>query len=315
MLRLRQLAAMLAPCVLLGSLGCTATVVEAAADGGPGTTTQAIVLVERMERDSKAAQTNLSAKFLRVPVAADPDAVERIIGSALELPSVGECLTVTESEVASADSSAVGSIELFDVGDVTIQTPAGSFTLAARAFPDVGDRVSGVFYTSPDAASDLPAPGKYILESSGSLPVDRFAIESEAPPAPAEVTLGGRPLSEGIELAEGEAIEVGWRASAALGEGSKDDVTYIEIVSENGVATRCAFDDRGRGTLPATLLHDAGFGRLPQAATLSIHRVRQGTFQVPGLDQGEIRFDVSVIAGVTLRESHGREARGLDHAL
>lgn len=310
MLRLRSLGVLLAPCALLGSLGCTATVVEASADNGPGSTTQALILIERSERDGKAAQTNISAKFLRVPVTADSDAVERVIGSALDLPAVGECLMVGDSEIAPGDPSAVGSIELFDVGDVTIRTSASSFPLAARAFPDVGDRVSGVFYTSPDAASELPASGKYVLEGSGSQPVDRFAIESDAPPAPAEVTLAGQALADGIALEAGQAIEVGWRASAALGEASKDDVAYVEIVAENGVAARCAFDDRGHGVLPASLFQSADFGRLPLGATLAVHRVRQGTFRVPGLDSGEVRFDVSVIAGVTLRPG-----RGLDRAL
>ena len=89
-----------------------------------------------------------------------------------------------------------------------------------------------------------------------------------------------------------------WRA-----EGSKDDVAYVEIVAENGVAARCAFDDRGHGVLPASLLRGGGFGKLPVVATLAVHRVRQGSFQVPGVDSGEVRFDVSVVAGVTLQAS------------
>jgi hypothetical protein len=270
--------------------------------------------MERVEREGKPAHTNISAKFLRVPVAADPDMVERVVGSELDLPSAGECKTVPAAGSAGADPSAVGPIELFDVGDLTLRTRAGSMPLAARAFPDVGDRVSGVLYTSPDAASDLPAPGKYLLEGSASTvdsaprpraaspgaSMDHFTIEAEAPAAPAEVTIGGRALTEGIELAEGEAIDIGWRAPSDASAGAKDDVTYVEIVAENGVAARCAFDDRGRGTLPASLLRQAGFGKLPMVATLAVHRVRQSTFQVPGIDSGEVRFDVSVAAGVTL---------------
>ena len=77
-------------------------------------------------------------------------------------------------------------------------------------------------------------------------------------------------------------------------EASGDDVAYVEIVSESGVAARCAFTDRGRGALPATLLRSADFGPLPAAATLALHRVRQGAFHVPGVDSGEVRFDMSV---------------------
>jgi hypothetical protein len=298
MRRLRTLGALSGSFALLGMVGCTDVVEDPLPDGGAGTTTQAVIVVERVERDGKVAQSNISAKFLRVPLTADADVVESIVGSELDLPPIGECMRVADSD--SAAPAPQPAIDLFDVGDITIRTSSGSITLAARAFPDVGDRVSGVFYTSPDAASDLPVPGKYVLESSGAMPVDRFAIEAEAPPAPMQVTIGGHPLSDSIELTAGEAIEVRWRTDAPS-EASEDDEAYVEIVAENGVATRCAFDDRGRAVLPASMLRDAGFGRLPIAATFALHRVRQGTFRVPGIDLGEIRFDMSVIAGLTLQ--------------
>lgn len=298
MRRLRQLGALSASSLLLGALGCTATVIDGAPDGGPAVTTQALVQMERAEREGKPVRTYFSAKFLRVPVTADSDDVERVVGSELDLPSVGECMMVSADAAAGTDLVAVGQVELFDVGDVTIRTPSDAIPLAARAFPDVGDRVSGMFYTSPDAASDLPAPGKYILQSSGSPAVERFAVEADAPPALVDVTVGGHPLTEALELDGGEPIDVRWRA-----EGSKDDLAYVEIVAENGVAARCAFDDRGRGVLPASLLRDGVFGKLPVVATLAVHRVRQGSFQVPGVDSGEVRFDVSVVAGVTLQAS------------
>lgn len=293
---LHHFGVLTAASALLGAVGCTA-VVDPAPDGGPATTTQALILMERSEREGKPAHTNFSAKFLRVPLTADSDAVERVVGSELDLPSVGECMTVPTDGAASNDLAAVGAIELFDVGDLTIRTQQeDAIPLAARAFPDVADRVSGVFYTSPDAARDLPVPGKYILQSSGTPVVERFAIEAEAPPTPADVTISGRPLADGLELTDGAAIDVRWRA-----DGTKDDVAYLEIVAENGVAARCAFDDRGRGRLPASLLRSASFGKLPLVATLAVHRVRQGTFQVPGVDSGEVRFDVSRVASVVLQ--------------
>ncbi len=302
---LRLLYAPSAALLLSGVFGCTAAVVEAAPDGGSAATTQALILVERAEREGKSAQTNISAKFLKAPVAADSDEVERIIGSELELPAVGKCLIVSSSEEAILDPNAAGSIELFDVGDVTIRTSSGAIRLAARAFPDVGDRVSGMFYTSPDSARDLPAPGKYFLESSGSLTVDRFVIETDAPAAPANVVLGGRVLAEGLEIRTDAQLDVAWIPDAAS-PASSDDVAYIEIVAENGVATRCAFEDRGRATLPSSLLRDSAFAPLPMMATFSVHRVRQGAFQVSGIDAGEVRFNTSVTAGVVLLPSSDR---------
>jgi hypothetical protein len=302
MRRLRLLGAFSGSFVLLGTFGCTATVVEASSDGGPTTTTQALVVFERAEREGKTAQTNISAKFLRAPVAADTDTIESIIGSQLELPSAGECLVVRDDGAAADDPSA-GPVELFDVGDVTIRTATSAIPLAARAFPDVGDRVSGVFYTAPDTEGDLPAPGKYFLEGTGSLAVDRFAIETDAPAIPADVTIGGRPLADGIELREGAVIDITWRAPSPASAAQKDDLTYVEIVAENGVAARCAFEDRGHASLPASLLRDLQQSVLRDgaAATLALHRVRQGSFHVNGIDVGEVRFDMSVVASVALR--------------
>ena len=295
---LRQLGALSASSVLLGALGCTAAVADPTPDGGPSVTTQALVRMDRAERDGKPVRTNFSAKFLRVPVAADSDDVERIVGSELDLPGVGECMTISADAASGAELTAFGPVELFDVGDVTIRTPSDSIPLAARAFPDVGDRVSGMFYTSPDAASDLPAPGKYVIQTSGSPAIARFAVESDAPPRLADVTIDGHPLAEGIELSDAAPLDVQWRAG-----GAKDDLVYVDITAENGFAARCSFDDRGAGTVPASLLRSGGFGEMPAVATLAVHRVRQGSFQVPGVDAGEVRFDVSVVAGVTLQST------------
>lgn len=296
---LRLLGALTGPFVLVGTFGCASTVVEASPDGGTATTTQALVVFERAERDGKPAQTNISAKFLRAPVSADTETLESVIGSELELPAPGECLVVRDAD-SFADESSVGPVELFDVGDVTIRTASGSIPLAARAFPDVGDRVSGVFYTSPDTESDLPAPGKYVLHGTGSLGVGGFTIETDAPAVPAGVTIDGHALADDVEIHQGEPVEIGWSAPASRRE-ARDDVAYVELVAENGVAARCAFEDRGRAVLPASLLRGRGFAPLPVAATLAVHRVRQASVQLPGVDTGDVRFDMSVVASVTLR--------------
>ncbi|MEZ4308260.1 MAG: hypothetical protein R3F14_09475 [Polyangiaceae bacterium] len=294
---LRMLGTFTVPLVLAGAMGCTATVVDASPDGGQATTTSALVVIERAEREGKPSQTYVSAKFLRSPIAADPDDVEHAIGSELDLPAPGECLIVPDT--VGGDPSAAGPVELFDVGDVTVRTSAGPIPLAARAFPDVGDRVSGVFYTSPDTDGALPTPGKYFLEGSGSAAVDRFAVETDAPAIPGDVLIAGHPLADGVEVIDGEGIELRWRVPASTAS-SRDDVAYAELVAENGVTARCAFDDRGRGVVPASLLRDAGLRHFPAAATLALHRVRQGTFQIPGVDLGEVRFDMSSVASVTI---------------
>lgn len=310
---LRVLPALFAPVV--GA--CSAPVVDDIADASGGMT-QAVVLVERVERIDAAdlaTQTNVSAKFMRVMPAAEPEIAERVVGSPLDLPPDGECVPLPA--VAGGDESAlaaIGSIDLLDVGDVAIRANGSAMWLAARAFPDVGDLVSGVFYTSRDAAMELPAPARYVVEASGSAHVDRFAIEADAPPPPDEVRIGDAPLGDGLRIGSGEPVPLRWRA---LGGAGRRDLVYVDVAStETGTAVRCAFSDDGEGAIPGAFLRPEALGAAadaPVSATIAVHRVRRDDFVGSGIDFGEIRFDVSVVARAAIERAVGAEsAEGAD---
>lgn len=293
-----------APFVLtaLCAVGCSAPVVDEVA-GATGGVTQGIILVERVTTVEGAPQTNVSAKFMRLAASADPELAERVVGSRLDLPAAGECMAVSPlaGEDTSSALSALGTIELLDVGDLTMKTGDSVTPLAARAFPDAFGLVSGVFYTSRDAAADLPAPAKYVLEGSGSSSIDRFAIEADAPAAPDEVRVGDAALGDEVVIEGGSSAVVRWRSDAAL-SAQAGDLVYVDITAASGAALRCAFNDEGRGEVPASILRGGVLGALPAAATLSVHRVRLGTFIGPGIDLGEVRFDLSVVGRATIAD-------------
>jgi len=285
--------------------GCSAPVVDDPVSA-TGSTTEAIVLVERSAAEGGIVQTNVSAKFMRLSSGADPDLAERVVGGSwLELPAPGECMIVAPFGTAEEPSlSGLGSIELLDVGDLTIQAGSKAMPLAARAFPDVGALVSGVFYTSRDARSDLPVPARYVLESNGSGTLERFAIEAEAPAAPEDVRIGEVPLADGagLELEEGVGAVVSWRAGQTLAKASKTevDVVYVDLTTASGTGVRCSYNDTGEGAIPASFVGGKAWGPLPAAATISVHRVRQGTFTASGIDAGDLRFDLSVVGRATV---------------
>lgn len=281
----------------LVAAGCSAPVVDDTADAS-GALTEGIVQVERSVGSDGATQSNVSAKFMRLGASADLDLAERIVGTRLELPSVGECMSLPSVDVAekTASFASLGPIDLVDVGDVTVrvraaaQESAPSMPLAARAFPDVGDLVSGVFYTSRDAESDLPAGAVYALESTGSSQVDRFSIEAEAPASPDDVRVGDTPLRDGVTLVEGVPALVQWSAGRARG-----DLVVIDMRGAGRSAMRCAFNDEGRAVLPAQAQSGAG--------SITFHRIRRRAFEVgraPGVDVGEVRFDLSVVGRATV---------------
>ena len=287
------------------AIGCSAPVVDDAADvtDASSAMTEGVVLVERTVAVDGAVQTNVSAKFMRLSTPADPDLAERVVGSKLDLPSVGACRRAATETVnrKTRARSQLGTIELFDVGDVTLRTEAAEMPLAARAFPDVGDLVSGMFYTSRDATGDLPAAATYTLEGTGSALVDRFAIEADAPSAPEDVRIGGGLLADGPALEEAEAATVRWlRVDAVPAQGQQRDLVLIDVSAASGTSIRCAFRDTGKAVLPAWILGSGVLGPLPATATIAVHRVRERSFVAPGLDAGALRFDLSVVGHATV---------------
>lgn len=291
--RASWLSPSIAAAAALGLGGCSAPV-EDVADAS-GAATRGLVTIERASTDG-TTRTSVAARFMRVTPSADVAVAEQVVGSTLEMPAPGRCAALHDAGVTDALAPAPGttSIDLLDVGDVSLATGAEpSMALATRAFPDLGDLVSGVFYTSRDAATELPAPARYVVRGTGSAAVDRFAIEAEAPSAPDDVRVGEALLAEGVTLDAGAATRVRWAPDRAA---RPDDVVLVDVTSARvgggGVGARCAFGDVGEGVLPASAIGAAAGadGR----ATITVHRVRREAFAAPGLDAGEIRFDLAV---------------------
>lgn len=300
---------------LLVATGCAAPVVDEyddLADAGESTT-QGIVLVERLVSSGEvspegAALTSVSAKFMRLSAASDPERVERVVGTRLDLPStLPGCLVLGDEDETSLEG--LGRVTLLDAGDeVTLTAQGQAIPLDRRAFPDVGGAVFGQFYTSRDATTQLPAPAQYLLQSSGSAEMDRLTVSIDGPAAPSDVRVGDRDISSALELRAGTDTTVRWRAGSDVAPG---DIVYVDITGSGGSALRCAFPDAGQGVLPgglvaAALSHTAG-----EALDISVavHRVRQAALvpsgeltlnEVSSLDSGEMRFDLGVVGHGTL---------------
>jgi hypothetical protein len=256
----------------------------------------------------------VSAKFMRLSAPADPALAERVVGSRLDLPAVGACRPMAGPEYGGAAAApfpragqaadrAQGSIELIDVGDITLRAGADAMPLAARAFPDVGELVSGVFYTSRDTARELPSGATYTVEGTGSAFVDRFSVEADAPPALADVRVDDAALGEGVTLGEDTAATLRWRAPEGREAARRGDIVFVDVSAQSGAQVRCVFQDDGRGVLPAWVLRPATLGSLPATVTLAVHRVRERSFLASGLDAGEVRFDLAVLGRATVTRS------------
>lgn len=324
----------LGPAVALVALvGCSAPVVEEGDEGEGVQTVQGFVAVERISHAGPntegVIQTSVSAKFVRISSASAEElaegAAEDMLGGSLELPAVGECVSISIAGDGSADDAQIAlddiePMDLLDVGDVTLRSvDAGGdetlIPLAPRAFPDVGDLVSGVFYTSPDADQDLPAPAQYSVETSGASDLDRFVIDAEAPQPPERVFVEGLSLAtsgadEPLMLLAGSDLRVEWTSPSRDDAAAEGDLIYVDVVSaRSGQAVRCTFADEGRGMVPTAMLtSESLFG----ATTIGVHRVRRQEFgpasahpdrpAPPDIDFGQVRFDLSVVGWATIVE-------------
>jgi hypothetical protein len=268
-------------------LGCSGNVVSGS--DASTATTQALLSVEGATQAGDLtgiAGVHASAYFFRLQAGADPGLATRVIGTTLALPPLGQCAAV---ELVSDDGlglGPVGPVDLVDVGQVALQGPRTRAVLAARAFPDVVDLVSGVVYTTRDPVADpVRVPGVYAFHVSGSPSVPSMSLEGRAPGTADGLYVGGLSLgSEPLALSRGD-LTLSWRPNPYA------DAIYVELASlEDGPLERlrCTFTADGPGLIPAAALPKAS------SQSLTVHALHRESIAAPGLDGGEMRFDLAV---------------------
>jgi hypothetical protein len=258
------------------AFGCSANVSAegpTAAESTPSTA--AIVVVQRTIDESASAET--VARFLRVPGGAASDDALRLVGAPVDFPAAGACVSVGSDAPTTALDQGI-SVELLDVGAVSVAANGLETTLFARQVPDVVDLVSGVVYAGAADVDQLPALAPYELRVAGAASGDAFVVAADAP-----ADLGALVVSQqdtrAVTLGAAAPVDLEWTPGAA------DDLVYVDMDARERMPTlRCAFGDAsGRGSIPAALVPDSG--------TLSVHRLHRTHFVAKGVDSGEMRFD------------------------
>jgi len=277
------------------SFGCAAESPEdlAAHEEGEARPLHARVLVERTA-EAGSVRTNVSAKFFQVS-GKELELADRFIGFGPALPAEGECVAMTALDGVLRKPSADFAVDLLDVGDVVLSLPSvdSQTLLAARAFPDVGEIVSGVFYTSPNAELGLPAPGRYKLEAGcfdvqspharsqcrGTALGDGLAIEAFAPSPP-----NNAGLDAATSIKRGSDLKVRWDVDGST--PAIQSTIYVDFIAERSY--RCSFADEGAAVLPSEITLDAGAREL---VTVVVHRLSHQQLR----DEGEQPFEATVL--------------------
>jgi hypothetical protein len=278
-----------------------------------------VVAVERTEGEG-LSRASVSAKFMRVSPR-EQVLAEDLIAARAVVPATGECATLASLEdlsvarFGSRDWQSVSgfALELLDVGDVSLllhPNDAGTqqkdtllVPLSPRAFPDVGDLASGVFYTTPDATLPLSSV-PFELAGSGAPTLDAFVLDAGAiPEHPAGLRVAGLVAEEEdtIEIAADADLALSWTRASAT-DASGEALVYVDVLGTS--AYRCAFADAGAAVLPRGILGESDVGG---EATISVHRVTERVVPLKQADQaaGEARihFDVASAVRVTVLAS------------
>lgn len=289
---------------LLAATGCSATVDDPVDDGEPlGTeaTVQGAVVIESttaLPTSPARVRSHVSARFLRVS-GLEPQDAQRVVGaSASSIVDAPTGCLFRESEVAPVSENEA-TIELLDVGDIMVHVLRGdlpdvSLPLAARAFPDVGELVSGVVYTSRDASTALPEASTYLIETTGSSSVDGFSLRVDAPAAPTGVRLAGADLEEGEPaiFTAGEPLSLRWLASDDEADRIVVEVEPLEAAVEGPSAVQCVFTDEGQAVVPGAYTTFATGSEVE----VVVRRYRRRPVKLPSVDEAYVDFDFAITA-------------------
>lgn len=288
--------ARIAPALALTALSaaCTVAPVEAGTDADVGST-HALITVERSQTENslEAPRAAAFAGFVHTPPEVDANAMLRLAGFGLDLPSVGMCAEPTRDRSSGMKLNPLGHVEFLDAGDVQLRTSATGVALATRALPAVTDLIAGVVYTTRDRAADpLPAATGYTLSTTGASRLPAFSVNAAAPSLLTAVAVSSAPLTDLSLVSVRSPITVSWD------RGQARDLVYVELTTQDGNATtRCTFrDDAGAGSIPVGAFVGTGAGEV------SLHRVHSQPFASGGVDAGEVRFDFEQSANVTFTD-------------
>lgn len=266
------------PVVALTTVACSANVAAPAdmADADVGTSSYAVVVVERETGPNDAVRAEAVARFVRMRQGTVDEGALRMAGVVVDFPVLGSCTPPGGTPRLAAPTPFVArGLELVDVGPVTVEANGVATPLVPRRVPDVADLLSGVVYTRSADVETLPPHAHYLVRATGAGGPEALTFTGMAP---AELEVHSMATAAGVELS--------WEP------GNVEDVVYVDVVARGpGTGSvvpplRCLFaDGAGRGLVPSPAVD------LQDEGVLEVHRLHREVLRVRGLEQGEVRFD------------------------
>ncbi|HEU4405916.1 MAG TPA: hypothetical protein VFS43_11670 [Polyangiaceae bacterium] len=280
-------------CLALGVAACSPEAEGAPGDEAPAATHAYFTVERARDADDDGVRTQVSARFLRLQEGSDPRVAAELVGAITEPPSRAGCQPLG----ASGSRLALGGltpVELARAGDVAVESSNRPTHLTARAYPDVAHLVSGVVYTSPEVASDVPADATSItFQVAAGERVPALRVTVPMPRGVDDLRVNGMPLRAAVATALGRApITFTW--------SNDEGKTFLDVaaVEAGGAATRwrCVGDREGALALPASIALTAS------ALEVTAHHLTVSPFQAEALAGGQVQFDTTTSGRLPLAD-------------
>ncbi len=234
-----------------------------------------------------------SARFVRLGDALTLAKAERMLGTLPPRPPLGACASLDEldrvggldraggldSEGGPGDLDAdevLPALELVGVGELALRRGRDAFPLALRTFPDVAERVSGVFYTSDEAPAVVSrAPSEELFLVAGP-PLDQAeGVRLGVSASPLEgVTIEGVALGDdGLEVRP-RVTRLRWTPSPPAASAGETEV-WFDFTAPTGGGLRCSFRDEGEASADLGSLGELGELHTTETVLVAVRRVQR----------------------------------------
>ena len=246
--------------------------------------------------DAPFEQFGLTGVFVRYPEE-EGDTVNmlwesRLADIDLALDRCTAVSPVLEDRSRYHSSTTKKSIELLDVGDLSVSFNGTKKQIPTRTFPDLLKIVVGVIYAADETQGVDFRPGEtYGVRATGMDDVELFHVALEAPEDLGAVTVDGTsPEDEVPILSRRKSLVLTWD-----GDGFGDEVIATISWTSMGVPweVTCRMRDDGKFRIPANITANLPDPLNSSDEEVSIHRIRQVVFRSRDLSSGSFRFIVS----------------------
>jgi hypothetical protein len=291
--RLRSFWGAWALVCLATTTGCLTEAEGASGDEAPAATHAFFTVDRARAATDEGVRTQISARFLRLQEGSDPHVAAELVGAITEPPARAGCRPLGSS----GSQLVLGSltpVELVRAGDVAVEASNRPTHLTARAYPDVAHLVSGVVYTSPEVASDVPAGATSLtFRVAPSERVPSLLVTVPVPRGVENLRVNGLPLGAAVEAPLG-------RGPLAFSWSNDEGKTFLDVAAfEAGGALarwRCVGEREGGLQLPASVALTA------VALEVTAHHLTVVPFQSGALASGHVQFDTTTSGRLTLAD-------------